>query len=161
MDGVGIRDLDIGDLPSRERPLDLAGWHREPRPRSAPGPSPRALAGALQRLLDPVDARDLPPAPCEPYAPDRASGADVERPAERRLPPLLLASDELEELVRVRRMLGEILPGGEPDRVGEPGVHLGLPSPSVSAVRRALTNAVGCSSGGSSPASSITWSGHP
>jgi hypothetical protein len=44
---------------------------------------------------------------------------------------------------------------------GGQAIHSRLRTPVASALRRARRNASGCSSGGSSPASSITWSGQP
>src|SRR3954454_20902207 len=118
------------------------------------GPS----ASAAEGFRDDVHAGHLPAALRELHAPDPAAGAQVERPAVRRLAALLLPAHQLLQLVGKGRMLGEVLPRMESDRVGEPVVHCRLPS---RAAPNALRNASGCSSGASSPAPSITWSGHP
>ena len=75
-------------------------------------------------------------------APDRAAGAEVERRPVGRPVPVLLASHQLQELVGEGRMLGEVLPGVEPDRVGEPVVHDGLPTSTPAASRFFITTGI-------------------
>lgn len=81
------------------------------------------LAGTVEGLLDDIDAGHLPAPLRQPHAPDRASGSEVERGPVGWLAPVLLASDQLEELPGEGRMLSQILPGVKADRVGEPVVH--------------------------------------
>src|SRR6185503_4462247 len=82
------------------------------------------LPGAVEGALDDVDSRHLPAPFGQAHTPDTAAGADVEGRAEGRSAGLL-AGDQVDQPVRERRMLGEILPGMEPERVGESIVHGG------------------------------------
>lgn len=65
----------------------------------------------------------LPAALREPNAPDRTAAAEVERRTVGRPVPVLLARDQLEQLAGEGRVLGEVLPGMEAERVGERVVH--------------------------------------
>jgi hypothetical protein len=77
------------------------------------------LAGAVQGLVDDVDARDLPAALCKWDPPDGAAAAEVEHCSIRRLAPALLAPEQLGELLGERGMLREVLPGVEAEAVEE------------------------------------------
>ena len=102
------------------------------------------LAGAAQGLLDDVDAGHLPAALGELDAPDRAAGAEVERRAVGRLAPGLLASHQLQELAGERRMLRQVLPRVEADRVGERVVHPWLLAATPAARKFSITTGIVC-----------------
>ncbi len=86
------------------------------------------LAGAAQCLLDDVDAGHFPATSRELRPPHCAAGAHVERAPVGRPVPVLLAGHQLNEFAGKGRMCGEVLPGVESDRVGEPVVHDELPA---------------------------------
>src|ERR687898_131809 len=94
---------------------------RPPRgsPRAAVGRG-GALAGAAERLFHDVHPGHVPAALRELDAPDAAPCADVQRRAERRARPVLLAGDELEQLVRERRGGPPNPPPGENARANKP-----------------------------------------
>ena len=54
----------------------------------------------------------------------------------------LLAGDQVHQLVRERRMLGEVLPGMEPERVGESIVQDSFPTVAPAAARFLITTGI-------------------
>src|ERR671918_523995 len=202
---LSVRDLDVGDVPPREGPLDVGAACATGMRTSAPGreavedhggirgghgahlrahrlalsvgeavegacvqheaeagadarvPQRRyvamdeadldacfvhALLGATQRLLDIVDAGHLPAPLRQLDAPNTAARAKVEGRSVGRSVSVLLASDQVAELVGKGRVVGEVLPGVEPERVGEPVVHEALPISTPAASRFLITTGI-------------------
>jgi hypothetical protein len=81
------------------------------------------VAGSVERLLDEVNARDLPAPLRELDPPDRAARAEIERRAVGRQAPGLLASEHVRGLPDERGIGGRVLPGVEADRVTELPIH--------------------------------------
>jgi hypothetical protein len=135
-DHGGVGGGDGAHLPSHRRALNIGeamegpGVEHEPKARSDPGlphrcdaPAREAhldacrvhpLLGTVQRLLDDVDAGHLPAALRKPHAPDRAAGSDVKSRAIGWPVLVLLASDELHQLVGEGQMLSEVSQGWKP-----------------------------------------------
>ncbi len=80
---------------------------------------PRRAARRPQRAADEVDAGDLPAAPRQDDRPVPAAAAELERAAERPVPPVLLGREEERDLPHRRRIRRHALPGKEAERVGE------------------------------------------
>lgn len=78
-------------------------------------------------MLDDVDPGDVPATPCQLDSPDAAAGAEVEGSPVGRLPALLLPVEQFGEPVDERILAGGVLPGMEPDPVGQCIVHSRLP----------------------------------
>src|SRR6266446_6413856 len=110
------------------------------------------MASTLESLVNEIDAGHVPATFGQLDCPDAAAGAEVERAAVGLLVSAFLRLQQLRERRHEWPLVQGLLPGVEAEAVGELVVH---------ALWSARRNAAGCSSGGSSPASSMTCSGQP